>query len=205
MTIEILIADDHVIVREGIAAIISRQPDMTVVAEAGTGQQAVELYRHHHPHVVLMDLRMPVMNGVEATAAICRADPTARIILLTTYDGDEDIYRALEAGARAYLLKDMRGEELVEAIRAVRGGARRLATQAATRLAERAATTELTSRELGVLELLVAGKSNKEIAFAFNITEGAVKGYVNIIFQKLHVRDRTEATTTAIRRGLVHL
>lgn len=203
--IRVLIADDHPVVREGLAALINRQPDMRVVGEAGTGRQAVELHGQLRPDVALIDLRMPVMNGVEATAAIMRDDPQHRVIVLTTYDGDEDIHRALQSGARAYLLKDMTGDELIEAIRAVKTGGRRLAPTAAMRLAERSETSELTPRELDVLKQIVAGKSNREIAQALRLTEGTVKGYVNVILQKLNVSDRTQATTAAIRRGLVHL
>lgn len=203
--IGVLICDDHPVVREGLVAIINRQLEMTVVGEANTGHRAVELYHSLRPDVVLMDLRMPVMNGAEATAAICREDPQARIIVLTTYDGDEDIYRALQAGARAYLLKDMSHEELIEAIRAVCAGARRISPAAATQLASRTASTNLTSRELDVLRLIARGESNKRIAAQLRITEGTVKGYVNIIFQKLGVSDRTQAATTALRRGIVHL
>jgi two-component system NarL family response regulator len=203
--IGVLVCDDHPMVREGIAALINRQPDMEVVGEAGTGQRAVEQYRRLRPCVVLMDLRMPVMNGVDATAAICREDPRARVVVLTTYDGDEDIHRALQAGARAYLLKDMTGDELLEAVRAVHTGARRISPAAATQLAGRAASSELTSRELDVLRLIVRGESNKGIAARLQITEGTVKGYVNIIFQKLGVTDRTQAATTALRRGIAHL
>lgn len=184
---------------------INRQPDMTVVAEARNGLEAVAAHRQHRPDVTLMDLRMPAMSGVEATAAIVQDDPGARVIVLTTYDGDEDIYRALEAGARAYLLKDLQREELLEAIRAVHTGARRLSPAAATQLATRFGAADLTPRELDVLRLIVKGHSNKQIAAAVNITEGTVKGYVNIIFQKLNVNDRTQAATTALRRGLVQL
>jgi DNA-binding NarL/FixJ family response regulator len=203
--IRVLLADDHPIVREGLAAIINRQPDMSVVAEAGTGQQAVDLHRQHRPDVTLMDLRMPVMGGVEATAAILHEDAGARIIVLTTYDGDEDIFRALKAGAKAYLLKDMQGAELLEAIRAVQGGAHRISPAAATQLAERVGGVDLTARELEVLKLIVRGDGNKQIALQLGVTEGTVKGYVNIIFQKLNVSDRTQAATTALRRGIVHL
>jgi two-component system NarL family response regulator len=203
--IRILVADDHPVVREGLAAIINRQPDMLVIGEASNGRQAVELYRQHSPDVSLMDLRMPVMNGVEAITAIRKQFPDSRFIVLTTYDGDEDIYRALRAGAHAYLLKDMFREELLEAIRTVHAGQRRIPSAVATRLAERMAGNELTAREGEVLQLIASGKSNREIATGLEITEGTVKGHVNNILSKLGVSDRTQAVTTAIQRGIVHL
>ena len=203
--IRVLLADDHPVVREGLAAIINRQPDMLVIGEASNGRQAVELYRQHSPDVSLMDLRMPLMNGVEAITAIRREFPDSRFIVLTTYDGDEDIYRALRAGAQAYLLKDMFREELLEAIRTVHAGQRRIPGAVATRLAERMAGNELTAREGEVLQLIARGKSNREIATGLEITEGTVKGHVNNILSKLGVSDRTQAVTTAIQRGIVHL
>jgi two-component system NarL family response regulator len=200
-----MIVDDHFVVRMGLAAIIGSYPDLTVVAECANGQQAIELFRKHRPDVTLMDLRMPGMGGVEATKAIREEFPSGRIIVLTTYDGDEDIYRALQAGARAYLLKDLPGDELVEAIRAVHSGKTRIPAQVASRLAERMPRSELTAREMEVLELIVKGKSNKEIAFALSITEGTVKVHVNNILGKLGVSDRTQAATTALQRGIIHL
>jgi len=203
--IRILIVDDHQVVREGLAAIINRQPDMAVIGEASNGQQAVELYRQHSPDVSLIDLRMPGMNGVEAITAIRIEAPNSRFIVLTTYDGDEDIYRALQAGAQAYLLKDMFREELLEAIRTVHAGQRRIPSAVATRLAERMAGNDLTAREVEVLRLIASGKSNKQIAARLEITEGTVKGHVNNILSKMGVSDRTQAVTTAIQRGIVHL
>lgn len=203
--IRVLIADDHFVVRMGLAAVIHTQTDMTVVAEATTGKQAVDLFRQHRPDVTLMDLRMPEMDGIEAITAIRREFPDSRFIVLTTYDGDEDIYRALQAGARAYLLKDMLRDALVEAIRAVHAGQRRLPAEVANRLAERMNRTELTARELEVLRLIVAGKSNKEIAAALFIAEGTVKIHINNILSKLGVSDRTQAATFALQRGIVHL
>lgn len=202
--IKVLIVDDHPVVREGLAAMINRQTDLAVVAQAADGQQAIEFFRNHKPDVTLMDLRMPGISGVEATHTICQEFPGSRIIVLTTYDGDEDIYRALQAGAKAYLLKDTYREELLEAIRAVHAGQRRVSPTLVTRLAERVASDELTSRELDVLKLVVCGKSNKEIGAVLDITEGTVKGHVNSIMSKLGVSDRTEAATTALRRGIVH-
>jgi len=203
--IRILLVDDHPVVREGLAAIINRQPDMLIVAEASNGQQAVDLHREHHPDISLIDLRMPVMNGVEAIKAIRKENRRSRFIVLTTYDGDEDIYRALQAGAQGYLLKDMFREELLAAIRSVNAGQRSIPAAIATRLAERIAGNELTAREVEVLRLIAAGNSNKEIANSLEITEGTVKGHVNNILSKLAVSDRTQAVTTAVQRGIVQL
>jgi DNA-binding NarL/FixJ family response regulator len=203
--IRILIVDDHFVVRTGLAAVISTQPDMEVVGEAVDGRQAVEMFRKHTPDITLMDLRMPEMNGVQAIAAIRREFADARFIVLTTYDGDEDIYRALQAGARGYLLKDMLREGLIEAIRAVHAGQRRIPAEVANRLADRMTRTELTSREMEVLELIVRGRSNKQIGAELGIAEGTVKIHINNILSKLGVDDRTQAATSALQRGLVHL
>jgi two-component system NarL family response regulator len=205
LSIRILIADDHPVVREGLAAIIERQPALSVVAEASNGQEAVALYRQHRPDVTLVDLRMPELDGVAVITTIRREFPEARIIILTTYDGDEDIYRGVFAGARAYLLKDAPREDLLEAIRAVYAGQKRIPVEVATKLAERLTSSELTGRELEVLRLIVAGRSNKEIGQRLSITEGTVKAHVNNILSKLGVHDRTHAATEALRRGLVHL
>ncbi len=203
--LRIMIADDHFVVRMGLAAVVNTQPDMSVIAEATTGKQAVEMYRAHRPDVVLMDVRMPEMNGIDAIAAIRKDYADARFIVLTTYDGDEDIYRALHAGARAYLLKDMLRDELVETIRAVYAGQRRIPAEVANRLAERMNRTELTARELEVLKLIAQGKSNKIIASDLSISEGTVKIHVNNILSKLGVSDRTHAATFALQRGIIHL
>lgn len=203
--IRILIADDHFVVRMGLSTLINTQEDMTVVAEAANGKQAAEMFRAHRPDVTLMDLRMPEMNGVEAIVAIRAEDPDARIIVLTTYDGDEDIFRAFQAGARAYLLKDMHHDELLGALRAVHQGQRFIPPAIANRLAERIPRSELTSRELEVLKLIVKGMSNREIAATLFITEGTVKIHVNNLLGKLGVSDRTKAATTALKRGIVHL
>jgi two-component system NarL family response regulator len=200
-----MIADDHFVVRMGLAAVVNTQSDMSVIAEATTGKQAVEVYREQRPDVVLMDVRMPEMNGIDAIAAIRKDYPEARFIVLTTYDGDEDIYRALQAGARAYLLKDMLRDELVETIRAVYAGQRRIPAEVANRLAERMNRTELTARELEVLRLIAQGKSNKIIAADLSISEGTVKIHVNNILSKLGVSDRTHAATFALQRGIIHL
>jgi two-component system NarL family response regulator len=203
--IRILIVDDHFVVRMGLSAVIGTQSDMCVVGEAVNGRQAVELFRQHKPDVTLMDLRLPEINGVEAIVEIRREFPEARVIVLTTYDGDEDIYRALQAGARGYLLKDMLREGLLDAIRAVHAGGRRIPAEVASRLAERMTRTELTSRELEVLGLIVKGRSNKEIAAELRVAEGTVKIHVNNILSKLGVGDRTQAATFALQRGIIHL
>jgi two-component system, NarL family, response regulator len=203
--IRILIADDHPVVREGLAAMIKRRTDMTVVAEANHGQEAVALFHQHQPDVVLMDLRMPGMDGVEAILTIREQTPEARVIVLTTYDTDEDIYRALRAGAKAYLLKDTPREELLDTIRAVSAGRTRVPSDVAAKLVERVSSEALTAREVDVLRLIVAGHSNREIATLLYISEGTVKTHVNHILMKLGVSDRTQAVTTALRRGLVSL
>jgi two-component system NarL family response regulator len=178
---------------------------MEVVAEAADGRQGVDLHRRHVPDVTLMDLRLPVLGGVEAIQEIRRHDPNARVIVLTTFDGDENIYRALQAGARGYLLKDMFGEELMEAIRAVHAGKTRIPPVVAQRLAERVAGPELTSREMDVLRLIVGGKSNKEIGALLYISEATVKTHINNLLGKMGVTDRTQAATAAIQRGMVEL
>ena len=204
-TIKIMVIDDQAVVRQGFVALINTVSDMEVVAEGTNGRQAIDLYRLHRPDVTLMDLRMPELGGVEAIAAIRKEFPDARLIVLTTYDGDEDIYRSLQAGAQGYLLKDMFFEELEEAIRKVHGGSRRIPSQVAERLAERMGTSDLTGRETEVLEQIVAGHSNKTIAARLNISEATVKSHINSILSKLGVSDRTQAATTALQRGLVHL
>jgi two-component system NarL family response regulator len=204
-TIKIMVIDDQAVVRQGFVALINTVADMSVIAEGTNGQQAIELYRLHRPDITLMDLRMPQLGGVEAITAIRKEFPDARLIVLTTYDGDEDIYRSLQAGAQGYLLKDMFFEELEEAIRKVHGGSRRIPTQVAERLAERMGSSDLTGREIEVLEHIVGGNSNKAIASRLNISEATVKSHINNILSKLGVSDRTQAATTALQRGLVHL
>lgn len=204
-TIRILIVDDHHIVRQGLVALMKTVSSLDVVAEGSDGKQAVALFRQHLPDVTLMDLRMPAMNGVEAITEIRREFPSARIIVLTTFDGDEDIYRALQAGARGYLLKGMDSEELMEAIRAVHAGKSRIPTLVAERLAGRMGGHALTSRELDVLKQIVAGMSNKEIGNVLNISEATVKTHINSLLSKLGVSDRTQAATTALQRGIVHM
>ena len=203
--IRILIADDHLVVRIGLRSMIDTQPDMNVIAEAANGREAVALFRDHQPDVTLIDLRMPVMGGVEAVGVIHEEFPDARIIVLTTYDGDENIYRALQGGARAYLLKDIPREEFLDDIRAVYQGQYCIPPAVAARLAQRIPGPELSARELEVLKLIVEGMSNKEIASALSITVSTVKNHVNSILSKLNVKDRTQAATTALRRGIVML
>ena len=203
--IRIAVVDDQAVVRQGFVSLINTVADMEVIAEATNGQQAVELYREHRPDVMLIDLRMPVLSGVEAISAIRKEFPGARMIVLTTYDGDEDIYRSLQAGAQGYLLKDVFFEDLEEAIRKVHAGSKRIPAAVAERLAERMSGSDLTGRELEVLQQIVAGKSNKEIGTQLNISEATVKSHINNILSKLGVSDRTQAATTALQRGIVHL
>jgi two-component system NarL family response regulator len=202
-SIRILIVDDHWVVRTGLKSMIDSQPDMAVVAEAANGQEAVQLFREHRPDIVLMDLRMPGLNGVEATVEIRAQFLEARIVVLTTYDGDENIYRALQAGARAYLLKDIPRNEFLDDIRAVHSGQYCIPPGVAARLAQRMPHPDLSSRELEVLKLIVEGMSNKEIDSTLSVTESTVKNHVNSILGKLNVRDRTQAATAALRRGIV--
>jgi two-component system NarL family response regulator len=203
--IRLLIADDHPVVRAGLVALISRRPDMEVIAEANTGREALGQFLRHSPDVTLVDLRMPDMDGVDAILAIRVRIPDARIILLTTYDGDDDIYRGLRAGAKAYMLKDAPPEELLEGIRAVYEGRTWLPQRVAAKLAARVSGAALTSRELEVLRLVVAGKINKEIGDDLGVTEGTVKVHVNHILAKLGVSGRTEAVSVALKRGIVRL
>jgi two-component system NarL family response regulator len=205
LVIRILVADDHPIVREGLNAVINDQPDMEVVAEASNGKDAVQLALENRPDVMLIDLRMPKMDGLEAIIAIQREWPQARVVILTTYDGDEDIYQALQAGACAYLLKGVPRAELLDTIRAVHNGSKRIPPEVAVKLAERISSSELTERELEVLKLIVAGQNNKEIGISLSITEGTVKAHVNNILGKMGVNDRTQAVTEALRRGIVRL
>jgi DNA-binding NarL/FixJ family response regulator len=203
--IRIIVVDDQAVVRQGFVSLISTVADMRVIAQGTNGREAVALYREHRPDVVLMDLRMPEMGGVEAISTIRREFPDAKVIVLTTYDGDEDIYRSLQAGAQGYLLKDMFFDELESAIRAVHAGGRKIPGVVAERLAERMGGSDLTGRELEVLELIVRGRSNKEIGAALGISEATVKSHINSILGKLGVTDRTQAATTALQRGIVHL
>src|SRR5438477_3459089 len=191
--LRILIADDHPIVREGLAAIISRQPDMQVVAQAENGSDSIQKFLEVGPELCLLDLRMPRMDGIEAITAILSARPTARIIILTSFETQEDIYRAVHAGAKGYFLKDSPPEELIQCIRAVAGGATWIPPAVGAKLAKRVTDQELTTREKEVLQALASGKSNKEIGVAYNISEATVKVHVTHILEKLKVSGRTEA------------
>jgi two-component system, NarL family, response regulator len=201
--IRILVAEDHLVARVGVTTIVGMQPDMQVVAEASNGQQAIEMFRKHRPDVTLLDLRMPVIGGVEAAVLIRNEFPDARLIALTTYGGDEDIRRALNAGVRAYLTKDVLHDELLKAIRAVHAGERYLPSAIAAALSSQ--LPDLTAREIQVLNLIVQGLANKQIAFNLSIAEHTVKNHVKNILSKLGVQERTQAATAAIQRGIVHL
>jgi DNA-binding NarL/FixJ family response regulator len=203
--IRLLVVDDHMVVRMGLVALLNQQKDFKVVSEAEDGAQAVEKYREHRPDVCLMDIRMPRLTGMQALAAIRAEFPDARVLMLTTYDGDSDIHGALTAGASGYLLKDVEAEELVLAIREVHRGGRYLPADVAQRLAERSGTPQLTPREIEVLELLAKGLSNKEIARVLDFTEFTAKAHVRNILDKLDVEDRTGAVTEALQRGILHL
>lgn len=203
--IRILVAEDHLVARVGVSTIVNMQPDMTIVAEASNGQQAVDLYRKHLPDVTLLDMRMPGMGGVEAAQAIRAEYPNARMIALTTYGGDEDIRRALAAGVHAYLTKDVLHDELLKAIRAVHAGQTYLPAAVAASLAAQMPRPDLSAREVQVLELIVRGLANKQIAYALSIAEHTVKNHVKNILSKLGVQDRTQAATAAIQRGIIHL
>lgn len=203
--IRVLVVDDHPPMRIGLVALIKSQPGMHVVAEACDGEEAVEVYDDVLPDVVLMDLRMPGMGGVEAILAIRKKHPDARVIVLSTYDLDEDIHRAIQSGARSYLLKDMPIEEIASTIREVCAGDTLLPRQVAERLTERSQREQLTERERDVLESLIKGRSNKEIASTLCISEDTVKSHLKTLFAKLRVRDRTGAAVEAIRHGIVHL
>jgi DNA-binding NarL/FixJ family response regulator len=203
--IRILVVDDHNVVRQGLVALLNTVPDLKVVAEASDGEDAIEAHRKHKPDITLMDLRLPKIGGADAIARIRAESPSARIIVLTTFDGDEDIFRALQAGAKGYLLKGMDIDELTEAIRTVNGGKSRIPAFVAEKLAERMGGPALTARETEVLKRIVAGRSNKEISSDLFISEATVKTHVNSILGKLGVTDRTQAATTALQRGIVHL
>jgi DNA-binding NarL/FixJ family response regulator len=203
--IRVLCVDDHPLVRKGIASILANEADMELVAEAGNGREAVERFRELRPDVVLMDLRMPQMDGIEATRAIRAEDPEARIIALTSYDGDQDIYRALEAGVRGYILKEMVHTEVVRAIRTVVAGKRLMPPEVAERLSEYFPQVALTPREVEVLSCVARGLANKEIAHKLGTANGTIKMHVQNILEKLGASDRTHAVTLAIERGILHL
>jgi DNA-binding NarL/FixJ family response regulator len=203
--LRIMVADDHPVVREGLRSAISRDPDMQIVAEAANGREAVDKYFAEKPDVALLDLRMPVMNGIETVAAICQQDPGARLVVVTTYEDEEDIYRSLRAGAQGYILKNVAVSELIACIRAVAEGGTWIPPAVGAKLANRIADRELTPREMEVLQAVALGKSNKEIGVAFNISEATVKVHVTHILEKLKVTGRTEAVNAAVKRGLVYI
>jgi two-component system, NarL family, response regulator len=203
--IRVLVVDDHPIMRFGIAAIIDATPDMTAVAQAGSGEEAVELFEKNLPDITLMDLRLPGMGGVEAIRTIINRHRSAKFVVLTTYEGDEDIHQALQAGARGYIVKGMPHEALVSALRRVHAGGRFLPPPVSRALSSRIPDCDLSAREREVLHLIVKGKSNKEIAVDLGITESTVKCHVSVILMRLNVNDRTQAVVTALQRGLIHL
>ncbi len=203
--IRVLCVDDHPLVRKGIASILANEADMELVAEAGNGREAVDMFRELRPDVVLMDLRMPQLDGIEATRTIRGDDPEARIIALTSYDGDQDIYRALEAGIRGYILKEMVHTEVVRAIRTVYTGKRLMPPEVAERLSEYFPQVALTPREVEVLSCVARGLANKEIAHKLGTANGTIKMHVQNILEKLGASDRTHAVTLAIERGILHL
>ncbi len=201
----VLLVDDHALLRTGVANIINQEPDLQVIAEAGNGLEAVVAFERYRPDVTLLDLRMPVMEGVEAVRQIRERDPRARVIVLTTYDTDDEIARALKAGAKAYVLKDISADQLIGCIRDVLAGKTYLAPAAAAKLAEGVTRVQLTPREMATLRLMADGKSNKEIASELSISERTVKTHLGHLFEKLAVTSRTEAIKVATRRGLVRL
>ena len=203
--IRVLVVEDHHVVRQGLVALLNVVEGLDVVGEAADGVEAIAQFRKHQPNITLIDLRMPRLSGVEVIERVRMETPGARFIVLTTYDGDEDIFRALQAGARAYLLKGMTGDELISTIRAVHAGKQHIPPAIAQKLAERMGTEELTPREFDVLEQIVRGLSNKEIATELAISEATVKTHINSLLGKLGVTDRTQAATAAIQRGIVPL
>lgn len=204
-TVRVLCVDDHPLVRKGIASILNNEPDMKLVAEAGNGRDAVAMFKAHQPDVTLMDLRMPEMDGIEAARQIRAESPDAKIIALTSFDGDQEIYRALEAGVRGYLLKEMVHTEVVRAIRLVHAGKRLMPPEVAERLTDYFPKAALTPREVEVLSLVAAGLANKEIASKLGTADGTVKIHVQNILSKLNASDRTHAVTIAIQRGIIQL
>ncbi len=201
----ILVADDHYVVRMGVIAIINNEQDMEVVAEAANGTQAIELFSRHLPDLVLLDSRMPLKSGIQAAQEIRHKHSAARILMLTAFDGDEDIHKAIAAGAQGYILKSSTGEQLIPALRAVAAGRSWISTEVADRLAKRNEFEALTPRELEVLQELAKGLANKQIADVMGVSLHTIKDYLKTILTKLHVADRTEAVTVAIQRGLIHL
>lgn len=203
--IRILVVDDHFMVRMGLSASLNVEPDMEVIAEAGSGEDALHAYRKYHPNLVLMDLRLPGMSGAECTAALLREFPDAAILMLSTHSGEEEIYRAIQAGARGYIVKSIVREELLRAVRAVHQGQQYLDPIVASQLAERRSHRSLSSREVEVLRMVAKGLGNKEIAGELNIAEVTVKLHVSHVLEKLSVKDRTQAATVALQRGIISL
>lgn len=203
--VRVMLVDDHPAFRKGLAALLESEPDLEVAAQCGDGRQALEVFRQARPDVVLMDLRLPGMGGVEAIIALRQEFPSARVIVLTIFDTDEDIYRAIQSGAQSFLLKDTPEDELAATIRAVHAGEQKLPPKFADRLAARQQRAELSQREMEVLQLLVKGRRNKEISSALFISEDTVKAHLKTLFVKLQVQDRTQAAVTAVRHGIVHL
>jgi DNA-binding NarL/FixJ family response regulator len=203
--IRLLTVDDHPLMREGIAAVVASQPDLQLVGEGGSGREALQLFRVHHPDVTLLDLRLPDMSGIDALAAIRAEFPDARIVILTTFEGDVEIQRALSAGARGYLLKSMPPREMVEAIRQVHAGRKRIPPQVAAQIAEHLGDERLTAREIEVLQRLAGGNRNKDIALQLFISEETVKVHVKHLMDKLGASDRTQAVAIALRRGIIQL
>jgi DNA-binding NarL/FixJ family response regulator len=203
--IRILAVDDHPLLREGIVALVNSQPDMKLIAEAANGREAIEQFRKHRPDVTLMDLQMPELNGIDAMIAIRGEFPQARIVVLTTYKGDMEVLRALKAGARGYLLKNLLRRELLETIRAVHAGEKRIPPEVAAQIADHATEDDLTSREIEVLQLIASGNANKAIAARLSISEETVKGHVKNILSKLAANDRTHAVTIGLKRGIIAL
>lgn len=203
--IRILLADDHPSLRAGLASILNAQQDLTVVAEAGSGRETLEKAAATHPDVLIVDLRMPEGDGIETIRELMKANPQVKVLVLTTYDNEEDIFKALEAGARGYILKDTTREEIIEAVRQIHQGQRFLPPAIAARLADRMIRPSLTPRELDVLRLVTRGRSNKEIAAAMFVSEETVKSHMKGLFQKLGVHDRAEAVATALQRGLLRI
>jgi DNA-binding NarL/FixJ family response regulator len=203
--IRVLSVDDHPLLREGIAALVNAESDMKLIAEATNGQEAIEKFRLHRPDVTLMDLQMPALNGIEAIIGIRSEFPKARIIVLTTYTGDVQVLRALKAGARGYILKAQVRRELLDSIRAVHAGQKRIPPEVAAQLAEHTGENDLSSREIDVLQLIATGNANKEIAAQLSIAEETVKSHVTSILAKLGANDRTHAVTLALKRGIIEL
>lgn len=203
--IRVLVVDDHAVVRNGLVMLVQHEPKMTAIAEASSGTEAIALFDHHRPDVTLMDLRMPDFSGVEAIAAIRQAYPDARIIILTTYDGDEEIYRGLHAGARGYLLKDTPLDEITNAIRIVHSGKKYIPSDVGAKLSDRVNGLQLSERECQVLQFVAKGKSNREIGEQLSVTEGTVKMHLNHILSKLQASDRTQAVVTALKRGIIQI